>query len=85
MSWGLEQILHDTAFWIPGYKRESYRLGHWRWMQWPDDFNVKMTREAQERYVYWVDVDVDGWLRRNAWITLNDPTMVVNIIHFWFV
>ena len=57
MAWELEQILHDTAFWIPGYKRESYRLGHWRWMQWPDDFNVKMTREAQESYVYWIDVE----------------------------
>ncbi|MBB80277.1 MAG: ABC transporter substrate-binding protein [Roseibacillus sp.] len=57
MAWELEQILHDTAFWIPGYKNESYRLGHWRWMQWPDDFNVKMTREAQESYVYWIDVE----------------------------
>ena len=57
MSWKLEKILHDTAFWIPGYKRESYRLGHWRWMQWPEDFNVKMTREAQESYVYWIDVE----------------------------
>ena len=26
-------------------------------MQWPDDFNVKMTREAQESYVYWIDVE----------------------------
>ena len=57
MSWELEKILHDTAFWIPGYKRESYRLGHWRWMQWPEDFNVKMTREAQESYVYWIDME----------------------------
>ena len=57
MSWNLEQILHDTAFWIPAYKREFYRLGHWRWMYWPDDFNVKLTREAQESYVYWIDVE----------------------------
>ena len=26
-------------------------------MQWPEDFNVKMTREAQESYVYWIDVE----------------------------
>ena len=57
MSWELEQLLHDTAFWIPGYKREFYRLGHWRWMNWPDDFNVKLTREAQESYIYWIDVE----------------------------
>ncbi len=56
-SWKLEQILHDTAFWIPGYKRQFYRIGHWRWMKWPEDFNVKVTREAQESFVYWIDVD----------------------------
>ena len=26
-------------------------------MKWPEDFNLKMTREAQESYVYWIDVD----------------------------
>jgi len=26
-------------------------------MYWPDDFNVKLTREAQESYVYWIDVE----------------------------
>ena len=57
MSWDLEQLLHDTAFWIHAYNREFYRLGHWRWMNWPDDFNVKLTREAQESYVYWIDVE----------------------------
>lgn len=56
-SWQLEQILHDTAFWIPGYKRQFYRIGHWRWMKWPEDFNLKVTREAQESYVYWIDVE----------------------------
>ena len=23
----------------------------------PDDFNVKLTREAQESYIYWIDVE----------------------------
>ena len=53
-----EEILHRDAAWVPGYKRNSYRLGHWRWMRWPKDFNVKLTREAQESYVYWIDEDL---------------------------
>jgi len=57
-SWKLEEILHETAFWIPGFKREFYRIGHWRWMRWPEDFNVKVSREAQESYVYWIDSEV---------------------------
>jgi microcin C transport system substrate-binding protein len=57
-SWKLEKILHDTAFWIPGYKRQFYRIGHWRWMRWPEDFNVKVAREAQETFTYWIDAEM---------------------------
>jgi microcin C transport system substrate-binding protein len=54
-SWKLERILHDTAFWIPGYKSDFYRIGHWRWVRWPKDFNVRVSREAPENFVYWID------------------------------
>lgn len=53
-----EEILHRDAAWVPGYTSDSYRLGYWRWMRWPKDFNVKLTREAQESYVYWIDEDI---------------------------
>ena len=53
-----EEILHRDAAWVPGYKRDFYRLGHWRWMRWPDDFNIKLTREAEESYIYWIDEDM---------------------------
>ncbi len=52
-----EEILHRDAAWVPAYKKDSYRLGHWRWMCWPDDFNIKLTNEAQESYIYWIDED----------------------------
>ncbi|MDX1680022.1 MAG: extracellular solute-binding protein, partial [Akkermansiaceae bacterium] len=53
-----EEILHRDAAWVPGYKLDFYRLAYWRWVRWPDDFNVKLTREAQESYVYWIDEEM---------------------------
>jgi microcin C transport system substrate-binding protein len=57
-AWKAEEIIHRDAAWIPGYKRDSYRLGYWRWVNWPDDFNVKLTRLADESYLYWIDEDM---------------------------
>jgi hypothetical protein len=43
--------------WIPGYARDFYRVGFWRWMNWPYDFNVMMNREGYESFVWWIDVE----------------------------
>jgi len=53
-----EEILHRDAAWVPAYKKDSYRVGYWRWMRWPEDFNVKLTSEPQESYIYWIDEDI---------------------------
>lgn len=53
-----EQILHEDAAWVPGYKRAFYRCGHWRWMRWPDDFNVRLNDIPEESYLYWIDEDM---------------------------
>ena len=57
-SWELEQIFHDRAVWIPGYTRPFYRLGYWRWIQWPDDFNVRIADEPEMAHVHWIDQDI---------------------------
>lgn len=53
----LEQILHDDAVWIPAYARDFYRVGYWRWMKWPEEFNVMLSREGYESYVWWIDTE----------------------------
>jgi microcin C transport system substrate-binding protein len=47
--------LHGHGGYIPGWVRPWYRLGSWRWLKWPDDFNVKLSRRPTEFHVHWID------------------------------
>jgi microcin C transport system substrate-binding protein len=57
-SYELEQIMHDRAVWVPGYDRPFFRLGYWRWVRWPEDFNVRLTNEPDTSHVHWIDTDI---------------------------
>lgn len=54
-AYEIERVLHDQAVWIPGYKSTSYRLGYWRWVRWPDEFNVRLASEPEMSHVLWID------------------------------
>ena len=34
------------------------RRAYWRWVKWPDDFNVKLARNLQEYFLFWIDDEV---------------------------
>lgn len=51
----MTQLHHDTASFSPGFYQPFYRVGHWRWIRYPDDFNVKHSRSPGEYYVQWID------------------------------
>ena len=51
----LEHIFHNRAVWIPAYKRPYYRVGYWRWVRWPDDFNVRLASDPEDAHVHWID------------------------------
>ncbi|HEY1121008.1 MAG TPA: hypothetical protein VGE67_05390, partial [Haloferula sp.] len=53
----LEEIFHDRAVWIPGFYRPFYRVGYWRWIRWPDNFNVRLGNEPEMNHVHWIDSD----------------------------
>ncbi|MFC7336990.1 extracellular solute-binding protein [Haloferula chungangensis] len=53
----LERIFHEEAVWVPAYKRSYYRVGYWRWVRWPDDFNVQMGDLPDMSHVLWIDLD----------------------------
>jgi len=55
LSHELIQRLHDHAGFIPAWSKPWYRVGYWRWVKWPDDFNVKQSRDWEEFHVHWVD------------------------------
>jgi microcin C transport system substrate-binding protein len=55
LSHELAQQIHDHASWIPGWKKPWIRYGHWRWMEFPDDWGPKETRDVEEFHVFWID------------------------------
>lgn len=56
-SYQIEEKIHAEAVWSPGWKKDTYRTCHWRWIQWPDDYNVRISDEPEMSYVFWIDED----------------------------
>lgn len=54
----MTQLHHDYASFSPGFYQPFYRVGHWRWIRYPDDFNVKHSRSAGEYWVHWIDTEM---------------------------
>ncbi len=55
IAFKMEEIIHDEAAFIPGYVVPFYRIGYWRWINYPDDFNVKISDSAGQWFVSWID------------------------------
>lgn len=53
----IEETLYDHAAWVPGVDTIHYRLGYWRWVKWPEDFNVKRSELARTAWLHWIDED----------------------------
>lgn len=53
-----EEILHRDAPWIPAYAVPFERCGYWRWVRWPEGFNVKSIRDLHSSHVFWIDTDI---------------------------
>ncbi|MGC9451561.1 MAG: extracellular solute-binding protein [Oceanipulchritudo sp.] len=55
MAFKMEEILYEDASFVPGFVQPYYRVAHWRWLVYPDDFNVKLSRSAGEYFLAWID------------------------------
>ena len=54
----IEEIIHANGPFVPGVYPPSYRVGSWRWLQWPDDFNVNRSKIEQHWQLHWIDEDL---------------------------
>jgi microcin C transport system substrate-binding protein len=54
----ITQIHHDHASYVPGFYQGFYRIGHWRWIRYPEFFNHKHTRSPGQFWVHWVDEEL---------------------------
>lgn len=51
----IEEVIHEHASWVPGWALPFYRLGYWRWVRWPEQFNGRSSRDPIELHVFWID------------------------------
>ena len=58
----MQEIIHDSGVYVPGYMTEFVRVGCWRWVRWPNskftEFCPPRTYVPFESYVYWIDEDI---------------------------
>lgn len=55
LSEEIEALHFELASFVPGFARPFYRIGYWRWMKWPENFNSKHSELATSLYLYWID------------------------------
>ena len=53
----IQAWLHEDAAFIPAFVEPFYRTAYWRWVKWPEDFNGKTSRDADEFMMFWIDPD----------------------------
>lgn len=54
----MEQMVHDYGAFVPGFSVPFFRLGHWRWVRYPKDFNVKLAGGPSEYFLAWIDAKI---------------------------
>jgi microcin C transport system substrate-binding protein len=52
------EMRHEYASFVPGFVRPAYRVGHWRWIRYPEGFHYKHSRDWLEHAVFWIDTDM---------------------------
>lgn len=64
----VQQLIADTAAWVPGWSSRFWRFAQWRWLRWP---STKETRfcpplyyDPLDSHLYWIDPTVMQETRR---------------------
>ncbi len=59
LSYRMQELHHEHASFVPGWVQDFYRLAHWRWVKYPEDFNHRQsTFPGNELFVHWIDEDL---------------------------
>ena len=58
LSHKMLNLHHEYASFSPGWYQPSLRLGHWRWMRYPDYFNHRYISATGDLWVHWIDTDL---------------------------
>lgn len=55
LAYKMEEVLYEDGSFVPGFVVPFMRGAFWRWVKFPEDFNVKTARNLQEYFLFWVD------------------------------
>jgi len=58
LSHEILELHHAEASFVPGYYRPYVRIGHWRWLRYPDFFNHRHILDPGELWVHWIDTEL---------------------------
>ncbi len=58
LSHRIAELHHDYASFVPGYVQPFYRVGYWRWVQWPENFSSKHSEASTPLFVHWIDEEL---------------------------
>lgn len=51
----IEEIIHEAAVYVPGHYAPFYRIGAWRWIRFPEFFDVPLSGSPFSYGLFWVD------------------------------
>jgi microcin C transport system substrate-binding protein len=55
LAFEMEEILYEDGSFVPGFVIPFMRGAYWRWVNFPEDFSVKLARNMQEYFLFWID------------------------------
>ena len=53
----IEELIYHEGAWVNGWKIPFYRGAYWRYVKWPEGFNPMQSRNMEEFFVHWIDLD----------------------------
>jgi len=51
----MARMIHEEASFIPAFRIPGYRIGHWPWVRFPADFDVRSSDEPFTYGLFWID------------------------------
>ena len=58
LSHQIQELHFENASFVPGFYSGFYRIASWRWVRYPEYFNHKHSRSADQLFVHWIDTDM---------------------------
>ena len=58
LSHQMIELHHEHASFVPGFYQGFFRVGHWRWVRYPEDFSYRHADGAGELFIHWIDTEM---------------------------